>query len=71
LATVNGDHHMVFIIAACRARCRGTRFTLKNPPAHTERELHDDQLGNLVEICSRPAPPAPAAQIPERLSPEE
>jgi hypothetical protein len=61
-ATLDPEQHLMFIIAACRARRRGTRFIVKHPSADTGRALQEHELGDLVEILPRLPLPTPAAR---------
>ena len=49
-ATVEPGIHMVFVVAACRARRRGTRFIVMNASAVTNQALQSGVWGDLVEI---------------------
>ncbi|MDQ6615384.1 MAG: hypothetical protein M3083_11720 [Actinomycetota bacterium] len=55
-ATLGAGRHMLLVIAACRARRRGTRFIVKEPAADTAQALRAHELGDLAEILPRRTP---------------
>ena len=56
-ATVATDAHAVLIAAARRARGRGAKFIVKEPPLDAHQALQSSGMGELLEIQPRRAFP--------------